>query len=198
MRSTLHCLWVVLLFGAVGCQRGKSGQESSAGAKQVEVIFKFPTNSEGHTVAQQAILDRLKVTTDPAKILWIHLIALDGKIVRRMPVVSKVMSSDNRLEPVQANGGSQHGYSLPKYQGYGTSEIMRPEGIFGNSDSYIYWFDPQHRYHQWGTAGGLGYLLTDYPIDLQNPMDEITGMYNMSKAAHDWQVRQEAGLKNKK
>jgi len=51
------------------------------------------------------------------------------------------------------------------------------------------------RYHQWGTAGGLGYLLTDYPIDLQNPIDEITGLYNLHKAAYEWQKTEEAKLR---
>ena len=48
-----------------------------------------------------------------------------------------------------------------------------------------------------GTAGGLGYLLTDYPIDLANPMDEITGLYNAHKAAQAWQEEQETLLRKK-
>ena len=51
------------------------------------------------------------------------------------------------------------------------------------------------RYHQWGTAGGLGYLLTDYPIDLENPVDKITGLYKVQEAAAKWQAEQEAKLK---
>jgi hypothetical protein len=72
---------------------------------------------------------------------------------------------------------------------------MQADGAFGESDSYVFWFDPMGRYHQWGTAGGLGYLKTDYPIDLANPQDEITGMYNASKAASEWQKLQEEQLR---
>jgi len=134
--------------------------------------------------------------------MWIHLIALDGKIVRRMPVRWKVTSSGKRLEPTEAvaYGWGQYGSGVhaPAFNGYETKEFLQTDGTFGHSDPYIYWFDPMGRYHQWGTAGGLGYLLTDYPIDLQDPINEITGMYNMNEAAHKWQLQQEAELAKKK
>lgn len=72
---------------------------------------------------------------------------------------------------------------------------MGPDGTYGNSDNYIFWFDPMNRYHQYGTAGGIGYLLTDYPIDLENPIDAVTGMYNVQKEAAAWQAQEEAKLK---
>jgi len=186
------CLFVL---GIGGCT--KKEQEARSGVKEVKDFFKFPTNSQGNTVEQQQILDRYKVTTDPTKVLWIHLIALDGKIVRRMPVRSKVTSSGKRVEPTEAASSNQHATNYPRFGSYETKEFIQSDGTFGHSDSYIYWFDPQGRYHQWGTAGGLGYLLTDYPIDLKDPIDEITGMYKMSREAHEWQVRQEAELKKK-
>ena len=136
--------------------------------------------------------------------MWSHLIPLDGKIVKRMPVRGKVTSSGKRLEPTTAaSGGAGSGFypDSPFKVGengyWKTNEFIQPDGTYGNSDPYIYWFDPQGRYHQWGTAGGLGYLLTDYPIDLHNSQDEITGMYNLDKAAYEWQQRQEVELKKK-
>jgi hypothetical protein len=73
---------------------------------------------------------------------------------------------------------------------------MQPDGTYGSSDNYVFWFDPQHRYYQWGTAGGLGYLLTDFPIDLTNPQDLVTGMYNTDNAAFQWQQNQEAAMRD--
>lgn len=205
MKRSILCavgfaFFVLFVAGGADCDSPKeTDQASRSGAKQVSVFFKFPTNSQGHTVEQQGILDRNKVTTDFTKVLWIHLIALDGKIVRRMPVVSKVTSSGKRLEPMEAVAyGGEWKTRAPGFNGYETKEFIQADGTFGHSDPYIYWFDPQGRYHQWGTAGGLGYLLTDYPIDLVNPIDEVTGLYNMNKAAHDWQVQQEAALAGKK
>jgi hypothetical protein len=175
------------------CDDGK--QVSLSGAQQVSVIFQIPKNSRGNTTEQQNVIDRLKVTTDPTKILWIHLIALDGKIIRRMPVRCKVTSSGKRLEPTQA-APSSTGYPsvLGNGTSYNTTELIGPDGTFGPSDAYIYWFDTYGRYNQYGTAGGIGYLLTDYPIDLRNPIDEITGLYNIQEAALKWQKTQEAEL----
>jgi hypothetical protein len=170
-----------------------------SGAEQVSEMYQIPKNSEGNTAEQQNIIDRLKVTTDPTKILWIHLIALDGNIVLRTPVVTKVTSSGKRLEPITAASSNQYGHDYPRTVvngvSYETAELIQADGTWGQSDAYIYWFDPLHRYFQWGTAGGLGYLLTDFPIDLTNPRDEITGMYNTAKAAYEWQQMEEAKLR---
>ncbi|MBU0879559.1 hypothetical protein KKA77_00160 [Patescibacteria group bacterium] len=119
--------------------------------------------------------------------MWIHLMALDGKIVKRMAVRNKVTSSGKRLEPrhaADANG------TFPNASGafgsFETDEFIQPDGTYGESDPYIFWFDPMGRYHQWGTAGGLGYLLTDYPIDLEDPIDRITGLYKVQREADEW------------
>ncbi len=183
--------------GQSGCDNRRI-EESASGAKQASPV-KVPLNSRGNTVEQQNINDRIAVTNDPTKVMWIHLMALDGKIIKRMPVACKVTSSNKRLEPKHyvADGQNVVTSSLPSYKGFLTDEAIGPDGTRGESDNYIYWFDAMHRYHQYGTAGGIGYLITDYPIDLVNPQDEVTGMYNMSKAAHDWQLQQEEQLRIK-
>lgn len=175
-----------------------SNQPSKSGAESVKEITNVPKNSKGLTVEQSNIDGRVKITNDPTKVLWIHLIALDGKIIRRMPVRNKVTSSGKRLEP-KIYMPSQYEQSAPlSYNGMMTNEYLQPDGTFGDSDPYIFWFDPQGRYHQWGTAGGLGYLLTDYPIDLANPVDEITGLYNVHKLAQEWQQEEEKKLRGGK
>ncbi|MDO8510013.1 MAG: hypothetical protein Q7S15_00070 [bacterium] len=188
---------VSLMLGAEGGCEEASNQQSASGAMQAKVIS-VPLNSKGQTCEQQNVQDRIRITTDPTKVMWIHMIALDGKIVRRMPVRNKVTSSGKRLEPSKAAGtyiSSSTSSSLPRYNEWTTDELLGPDGTYGGSDNYIYWFDPMGRYHQWGTAGGLGYLVTDYPIDLENPMDQITGLYNANQAATAWQKQQEVELK---
>lgn len=181
----------------VGCRPEKEGQKSESGAKQAKLTFEVPLNYKGNTVEQQNIIDRLRITTNPTKVLWIHLIALDGGIIKRMPVRCKVTSSGKRLYPTEAVDADDY-RSPPIYrvgeEAYYTPELLQPDGTYGRSDNYIYWLDPLGRYHQWGTAGGLGYLVTDYPIDLKNPFNEITGLYNMHEAARKWQLEQEAEL----
>ena len=208
-RTVAVVLIVVALFAVIGisstgCDEattGSSTQVASTGATQVTDFTQVQKNSHSRTVEQQNIMDRIEVTTDPTKIMWIHMIALDGTIISRMAVRNKVTSSGKRLEP-------RHSVTYPRgeYGGGGTypmvpgtkdgitDEFIQPDGTFGDSDSYIFWFDPQGRYHQWGTAGGLGYLLTDYPISLTDPIDEITGMYNAYSASQAWQEEQETQL----
>ena len=187
---------LILIFLICACST-LPPQTSTGGATQVESLgVNIPQNSQGHTVEQQQIIDRIKVTTDPTKVLWIHLISLDGKIVLRTPVSHKVTSSGKRLEPTSASSLDSY---LPTFKTgngntYYTTELIQPDGTFGSSDAYIFWFDPQHRYFQWGTAGGLGYLLTDFPIDLTNPQDAVTGMYNADITAANWQKVQEAQM----
>lgn len=191
--STLFVMvFAVFLMGQEGCDNRP--QTSTSGAKQIKNTYQVPTNSRGLTMEQQNIYDRVRVTTDPTKVLWIHLIALDGKIIQRMAVRSKVTSSGKRLEPT-VTVGNMTGYPESGVGTYDTNELIQPDGTYGHSDPYIFWFDPMGRYHQYGTAGGIGYLLTDYPIDLRNPLDEITGLFNMAKEAHEWQKQQEEMLR---
>lgn len=178
----------------IGCEFEENQQTSLSGAEQVESIYKVPKNVKDKTVEQQNIEDRIAVTTDPTKVMWIHLVALDGKIIRRMPVRCKVTSSGKRLEPTIAADAA--GF-YPDVMGtnHETNELIQADGTYGHSDPYIFWFDPMSRYHQYGTAGGIGYLITDYPIDLTDPIDEITGLYKANKAAFEWQKQQEELLR---
>jgi hypothetical protein len=187
------------MFGLLGADGGceQKIQTSASGATQVTSFTKIPLNSRGNTSEQQNILDRIAVTTDPTKVLWIHLIALDGKIIKRMPVRSKATSSGKRLEPRHAADTYNKYYPDAGIGNFETDEFLQPDGTYGESDPYIYWFDPMGRYHQWGTAGGLGYLLTDYPIDLQDPIDAVTGLYKVHKEAYEWQKLQEKELRER-
>lgn len=191
-----------LLTAQSNCDGTNTQQVSKSGARVVSDIIKVPLNANGNTVEQQQIMDRIRVTNDPTKVMWIHLIALDGTIVTRMPVRNKVTSSGKRLEPKHAadSGGwyPDAPFNMPGSQShFETDEFIQPDGTFGDSDPYIFWFDPPGRYHQLGTAGGMAYLKTDYPIDLRNPRDTITGLYNMEQKAWEWQKQQEEVLRKK-
>lgn len=191
------CVIGVALMGS-DCDNNR--QVSMSGAKQITDVVRIPLNSRGHTSEQQNIADRTNILNDPAKVLWAHLISLDGNLIKRFPVRCKMTSSGKRLEPRTA---AQYGptYRIKQadgsYQDYSTAEFLQPDGTFGESDKYEFWFDPMGRYHQIGTAGGIGYLLTDYPIDIENPIDKITGLYRMQEAAHQWQLQQEEQLRQR-
>jgi hypothetical protein len=203
----LKTIFLFMILLLVSCQ-SEVTQHSSSGATQVDLtkFYNIPINANGFTVEQQQIKDRYDVTNDPTKIMWVHIIApMTGKLITRISVRNKISSSGKRLEPVHAvDGTGSYPNSPVKYTDsdgettnsyFETDEFIQPDGTYGSSDAYQYWFDTYGRYHQLGTAGGLGYLLTDYPIDLNNPQDEVTGLYNAQKAAYDWQKIEEEKLK---
>lgn len=193
----------VALFGLstliASCTAGEGAptpaQTSSSGAQTVNVAtqFRIPTNANGNTIEQQNIMDRQKVTSDPTKILWMHLVDLNGRIYLRTPVRGKITSSTKRLEPVTVAAGVSGGEYRREYgKPIGdqlTSELIQIDGTYGTSDPYVYWFDPRGYYYQFGQ----GYILSDMPINTKAPVDEITGLYNIDEAAKKWSQSQIKG-----
>lgn len=123
-------------FGFDGCEQGpkKTTPQETESSRQIDKIEKIPVNASGHTVEQQNILDRIKVTSDPTKIMWMHIMSLDGKLIQRMAVRNKITSSGKSLEPTVAAGFAAGGeyrqlyYAIPTYKGFGTTEILQPDG----------------------------------------------------------------------
>lgn len=101
LTTAVFCVISFFLLTAESCEKSTQ-QRSLSGAEQVLNIYKVPKNFAGMTCEQQNINDKNRVTTDPTKVMWIHLVALDGKIIRRMPVRNKITSSGKRLEPTHA------------------------------------------------------------------------------------------------
>jgi hypothetical protein len=173
-------------------------QQASSGAKTMNIAheFQIPTNAEGNTSEQQNILDQKKVTSDPTRILWMHLVDMNGRMYLRTPVRCKITSSGKRLEPTSCAAGLNGGqydtwYGAPAPHGLRTTELIQIDGTYGSSDPYVYWFDPMGNYFQKGD----GYILSTMPIDIKNPIDEITGLYRANEAADKWAKEQEAKLK---
>ena len=168
-------------------------QTASSGATTVNVgkQFRIPVNAEGNTAEQQNIMDRQKITSDPTKVIWMHLVDLNGRIYLRTPVRGKITSSTKRLEPVSCAAGEMGGQYASVYgektnSGQRTSELIQIDGTYGNSDPYVYWFDPRGYYYQLGQ----GYILSDMPINTKEPVDQVTGLYNLDKSAQEWQKSQ--------
>ncbi len=167
-------------------------QQSSSGAKTVNVgkQFNIPVNAEGNTIEQQNIIDKNKITSDPTRVMWMHLIDYQGRMYMRTPVRGKITSSTKRLEPITCAAGMSNGQGVDVYYGartadnqHVTTELIQIDGTYSNSDPYVFWFDPMGNYFQKGD----GYLLSSIPIDLSNPTDKISGLYNADKAAQEWQ-----------
>lgn len=168
------------------------GQKSVSGATQATVTG-IAKNSKGFTSEQQNIQDRINVTTQIGKIMWMHLLNSQGDITKRFPVKNKTTSSGKSLEPSETTGGGEF-KKYPYFNGYEVAEFIKPDGTYGSSGDYTYFFDPMGRYHQIGSAGMTTYLLTDYPIDLENQVDKVTGLYQVNQQAANWAAQQEQKL----
>lgn len=186
-------LFAVVVLVLAGCESDEAGEQvSSTGASQHNPgTVKLTSN--GTTLEQENIKRRIETTTDPGGLAWIHLMSSNGKVVARMVVQGKVTSSGKRLQPkIAERDGTGHTLKLPRTRdGYFTNELIQPDGTYGQSDAYIFWFDPQDRYHQLSTSStGIAYLLTNYPIVLNSSTDAITGMFKLDAAAAAWALNQ--------
>ena len=207
MRNRIILITALLGLSAFALQSCTTGngeptpaQTSSSGAETVNIAkqFHIPVNASGNTAEQQNIMDRQRVTSDPTKVLWMHLVDLNGRIYLRTPVRGKITSSGKRLEPVtvaagmaNSSGGLDVYYGMKTPDGHRTTELIQIDGTYGSSDQYIFWFDPRGYYYQFGQ----GYILSDMPINTKAPIDEMTGLYNIDEAAKKWSESQTKGAK---
>lgn len=122
-------------------------------AAQRNLVVQVP-EVKNFTEAKQ-IAKKVQLTDDPNTIMWITTLSDMGGVIYYGPVVGKVTSSSKRLEPKAR---------IDDYNNqYGNQERMQADATYGESDPYIYWFDPNGVYHQWN---GL-YFLTSVPYKVQ-------------------------------
>ena len=200
MLLALSAITLSIMSCGTGAQSTAPAQTSSTGVATMDVgkQFKMPVNAKGNTVEQEQILKKQMITSDPTRVLWMHLIALDGHMYQRIAVCSKITSSGKRLEPTTcvagyvsdgSGGHSEYGATTPDKQHY-TNELEQVDGTYGSSNAYVYWFDPMDNYFEKGD----GYLLSSIPIDIENPVDKITGLFRISAEAQAAQKNLEKAL----
>ena len=176
-----------------GCTSPKQ-QNAISNVSAVHSKITVKLNSRGHTAEQQNLLDRNARINDPTKIFWFYYVSVDGRLISRASMRSKSTSSGKRLEAVTGTSEvSESSGNLPladSLHSVYTTELVQPDGTFGSSEPYQFWFDVLDRYFQ----KGLDYLITDFPIDMDNQMDKVSGLYRTDSASLKWQLRQEAML----
>ena len=106
------------------------------------------------------IKHRLELTADPGKLGFIVLLNQAGQPILYEGVKGKVTSGGKRLTPPdRASSG---------WGGGGTNTIARAaasdEGTWGSSGEYIYYWNTDGVYRQWGQGS---YLYSDQPIRLR-------------------------------
>jgi hypothetical protein len=161
---------VVIMMLLAGCKGSSSTGQAQQRAQEVQ--HSDPVYAVQNHVERDNIQRRLKIFDNPAQVSWIYCLADNGQIVFYGSVLGKVTSSGKRLEPKEMAGctgdycGSNEAFA---YDGDWVIERMQADGTFGSSDAYVYWFDPDGNYYQWGGY----YFLTSVPIKINESVLNI-------------------------
>jgi hypothetical protein len=122
--------FMVIAFGAILLILGIGEIINQCGPNQplkrvTESEIKRTLSAEGLTAEQNNIKRRLELSSDPNKIWWIYCLGDNGQVVSYGAVKGKITSSHKYLS------------------------MTSGDGTLGESDSYVYWFDPSGSYYQW-------------------------------------------------
>lgn len=157
---------VIALGVFAGCDNRQPAQ-SSSGVKKVTV--KVPTNSEGLTVEQLNIRDRLLEDNKPGSVKHLYVVsAYSGQVIIYSTVRGKVTSGGKRLTPTSIVVGSSGEYNRPGFStDFGdavTGEVIQDDGSYGSSTEYLYWWDTKGVYHQHYVSGGQILHVSSQPL----------------------------------
>lgn len=173
MKTTVLMVLICLL-SFVACDvMETSAPKSSSGVTQVKT--NVTTGSDGLTVEQRNIQDRLHIDNLPGSIKHLYVIsAYSGQVIMYSTVKGKVTSGGKRLTPTSvAAFGGEYNSSRGIYvdigsKTYQTTEVLQDDGSYGTSDPYIYWFDTKGNYHQHFLSGGQIVHISDQPLSVKS------------------------------
>lgn len=168
--SSLVLLFMALPFmiGANDCD--PKPPVSSSGISKATVSVS--TGSDGLTVEQRNVRDRLTADNKPGSIKHLYVIsAYSGQVLIYSTVRGKVTSSGKRLNPktiAVGGGGEARLIGFAAVGGHETSEVLEDDGTYGDSVPYVYWFDAKGAYHQHYIEGGQIVHISDQPLAVKS------------------------------
>lgn len=148
-----------------------SQQKSDSGVEKAST--KIQTDANGRTIEQENIIERLKRDNDPGSLKHLYVISsFSGDVMEYSTVKGKVTSGGKRLSPktVNGNGYNSAGTNNMVYingERLITDEVLDDGGAYGESMSYVYWFDAQGNYHQYFPSGGTYLHISDRPLRIR-------------------------------
>ncbi len=168
-------MFIVMLFALVfviGCGIPTPQQQSDSGVSKATI--KIKTDIDGQTIEQKNIIERLKRDNDLGSVKHAYVISsYTGNVLEYSTVKGKVTSGNKRLSPKTVNGNvsdlsSYRNYVVIGGNTYLTDEVLDDGGSYGDSMSYIFWFDAQNNYHQYFPSGGTYLHISDRPLRIKN------------------------------
>jgi len=146
---------------------------SNSGVSQASV--KIETESNGLTVEQNNISNRLKMDNRPGSIKHLYLLSpFNGRQIFYSTVKGKVSSSGKRLTPKSVthvlNGINESNDGITVQisgRTAATSEVIQDDGTYGDSSEYLYFWNETDQYFQL-YVGGLTVVISDKPTSFQD------------------------------
>lgn len=174
----LLCIALISLFSisASECQQTRTPEAASGVNKKTVAVA---TDSEGWSIEQRNVADRLRVDNLPGAIKHLYIISpYSGQTILYSTVKGKVTSGGKRLTPTSvvvgvSDGGYRHG-GFDALGGNNTSEVLQDDGTYGSSCEYIYWWDTAGRYHQHFFTGGQIIHVSEQPLTVKNVIINVS------------------------
>jgi len=161
------------LMGADSCT-ATTDATSTSGVRKASA--EVQTGSDGYTVEQRNIRDRLRLDNMPGSLKHLYMISsMTGQVIFYSTVRGKVTSGSKRLSPsyvqtLGVNGAVTGGFDIPiGGTSQTTSEVLGDDGAYGSSGDYLFWFDAAGRYHQQYTQSFSCIIhISDQPIPVKS------------------------------
>lgn len=166
-------LFIALLTLAAACVDDSAPPTQKAVSGVTATAVAVPTQSNGLTVEQQNVRDRLIMDNKPGAIKYLYVISsYSGDVLLYSTVRGKVTSSGKRLAPTTVSSldgqyvGSRFGGIPVNIAGdtHVTTEVLQDDGTYGTSIDYLYWWDTKGVYHQQYVTGGEIITISDQPL----------------------------------
>lgn len=171
MKKLCAAIMVGLICLGAAAEEGCDAKPVSAsGVSKANV--KVPVGSDGLTIEQRNVRDRVLEDNKPGAIKHLYIIsAYSGQAIIYSTVRGKVTSSGKRLTPSSIHftkGQTPDGFAididgLTHY----THEVLGDDGTYGSSVEYLYWFDSRGIYHQQYITGGMIVHVSSEPISVK-------------------------------
>lgn len=148
---------------------------SSSGVQQTTT--QVQTGSDGLTVEQRNVADRLKMDNKVGSIKHLYVISdTSGQVLIYSTVRGKVSSSGKRLSPTTVSTGCgsstyESCWGIPVTIAGATRrtpEVIQDDGTYGTSVDYIYWWDTKGVYHQHYPSAGQIIHISDQPLAVKS------------------------------
>lgn len=148
----------ILLLAATG-SGDKSGcykpEETSSGIPQAHATV--TTGPSGMTTEQENVKRRIEEDNKPGAVKYLYVLSpYSGEVMIQSTVKGKVTSGGKRLEPPLK--------AMTTDDSPNSSERIQPDGTWGGSGDYLFWWDVQGIYHQHYLTGGQIVHVSSQPM----------------------------------